>query len=84
MHACTPTYTQGRDLYNLGRYIGMSIIQGGSGLPCLADPVYDYFCTGKSTDVKIANKDIPENVLSFVVNKVSHQFSIVMYCYSYA
>ena len=49
----------------------MSITQGGSGFPFLAEPVYQYICTGECTNVNIATIDIPDPMLRFVVRKVS-------------
>ena len=63
---------QGQDLFNLGRYIAMSICQGGCGFPFLAQPVYTYLCTGKITEVVLASSDAPDPVLQFVLQKVSN------------
>ncbi len=58
------------DLYNLGRYTAVSIIQGGSGLPCLAEYVYNYLCTGKCTSTAVCDTDIADPALLFVLDKV--------------
>ena len=57
---------QGQDLFNLGRYIAMSICQGGCGFPFLAQPVYTYLCTGKITEVVLASSDAPDPVLQLI------------------
>ena len=49
----------------------MSIIQGGSGFPFLAPPVYDYLVTGKCTGITVDNRDVPDHLLQFVLQKVS-------------
>ena len=59
-------------LFNLGRYVAMSICQGSSGFPFLAEPVYMYLCTGKSTDISIDNWDAPDLVLQFALQKVNN------------
>lgn len=61
---------QRNELYHLGQYIAMSIVQGGCGLPCLADPVYEYICSGKCTYLDVDNEEIPDSKLKFVVQKV--------------
>ena len=48
----------------------MSIVQGGSGFPFLAPPVYDYFVTGKCTDVTVENCDVPDRTLQCILQKV--------------
>ena len=63
--------TQMKDLYNLGRYIAMSVAQGGSGFPFLAEPVYKYLCTGECTGIQLSNEDAPDPTLKFVLEKVS-------------
>lgn len=55
---------------NLGQFVAMSIIQGGSGFPFLAPPVYEYFVTGKCTDVTVENDDIPDHMVKYIVEKV--------------
>ena len=71
--------TQANDFYNLACYISMSICQGGSGIPFLAQPVYSYLCTGKSTGITVDNADIPDPVLQFVVEKVHSNYMVVLY-----
>ena len=51
----------------------MSICQGGSGLPFLAEPVYKYVCTGELGEIDIAAEDIPDPSLKFVIQKVRIQ-----------
>ena len=46
-------------MYNFGRYVSMSICQGGSGIPFVAQPVYRYLCTGKATGINVNNVDNP-------------------------
>ena len=48
----------------------MSVAQGGSGFPFLAEPVFDYLCTGRCTGISINIPNIPDPTLQFVVHKV--------------
>lgn len=64
------TCTQARHFYNLGVYMGMSICQGGSGFPYLAESVYTYICTGKCTEIAVESEDAPDPLLKFVLEKV--------------
>jgi len=48
----------------------MSIVQGGNGFPFLAEPVYDYLCTGRCTGISVGITTIPDPTLQFVVTKV--------------
>jgi len=57
----------------------MSICQGGSGIPFLAQPVYTYLCTGKCTGISVGHADIPDPVLQFVMQKV-HAVPSVCVC----
>jgi len=64
------TVLQNHSFYNLGRYVVMSIVQGGNGFPFLAEPVYDYLCTGRCTGISVGITTIPDPTLQFVVTKV--------------
>ncbi len=37
---------QNREFFSLGQYVGMSVAQGGSGLPVLAKQLYSYIVAG--------------------------------------
>ena len=50
--------------------MAMSVCQGGSGLPFLAEPVYNYLCTGELREIEITTEDIPDPSLQFVIQKV--------------
>ena len=58
-------------LYQIGRYTGISILQGGSGLPLFSESVYSYMSTGKLTGFEIPNGLLPDHTLRYVVEKVS-------------
>ena len=64
-------FSQNNDFVSLGLvYTVLSIIHGGSGMPVFAEPVYDYFITGKYQKVEIDARDIPDTVLKFIIEKV--------------
>lgn len=54
----------------MGRYIAMSISQGGIGIPFLAPPVYDYICSELCTGLSMESADLPDPTLKFVIEKV--------------
>ena len=37
----------------------MSVVQGGSGFPLLADAVIDYLSIGKNTGIQVPDEDLP-------------------------
>ena len=52
-------------------FVAMSIVQGGCGVPFLADPVYDDIVQGKCRAVQVDHRDIPQHALKDTVQKVS-------------
>jgi len=40
------TLVYAREFFFLGQYVGMSIANGGPGIPFLAEPVYAYLVSG--------------------------------------
>jgi len=51
--------TQKKDFMHIGWYAGISLVQGGPGFPLLADAVYKYLCTGKTTNIEVDDEDLP-------------------------
>ena len=49
----------------------MSILQGGSGLPFFAPPVYNYLVHGSCTGISIDTADVPDPALKSTLEKVS-------------
>ena len=43
----------------IGWYAGISVVQGGPGFPLLSDSVYQYLCTGETTNIEIDDEDLP-------------------------
>jgi len=50
----------------------MSITQGGPGFPILADSVFTYFATGKTTNVQIDVDDLPPAIKCLVEQVIVH------------
>ena len=48
----------------------MSITQGGSGLPFVAECVYKYLCSGESTGISVPTDKVPDRTLRFALEKV--------------
>ena len=44
---------------HIGWYAGISFVQGGPGFPLLANAVYQYLCTGETSNVEIDDEDLP-------------------------
>ena len=61
---------QKSDFKNLGILIGMSIVQGGPGLPMLHPAVYQYMTTGKYLDVNMSVKGIPDAGVRILIDQV--------------
>ena len=62
--------SQERDLFLVGQYVGMSILQGCGGFPFLSDGVFKYLTTGEALGVNVKNGDIVDGTVRFVINKV--------------
>ena len=41
----------------------MSITQGGSGLPFVAECVYKYLCSGESTGISVPTDKVPDQMM---------------------
>lgn len=63
-------YPQARDLFYLGQYVAMSIVQGCSGFPFLSEGVYKYFTSGEGLGIVVKNEDVVDYTLRFILNKV--------------
>lgn len=51
--------------------MAMSLVQGGSGYPFIAPPVYDYLCDIDLLKIEITVEDIPIAEIRRFVQKVS-------------
>ena len=63
---------QNNEVLHLGKFVAMSVTQGGGGFPFLAPPVYEYITTGKYTNIAVSTTDIPDMTLKFAVEKVQY------------
>ena len=48
----------------------MSITQGGSGIPFVAECVYKYLCSGESIRISVPPDKVPDRMLRFALEKV--------------
>lgn len=58
----------------MGQLVGMSILQGGNGIPYLAREVYSYIITGKYSMFDVAVEDVPTGMLKSVIEEVNNEF----------
>eukprot|EP00731_Ephydatia_muelleri_P010443 Em0005g1029a len=56
---------------------GLSPLKGGCGIPCLADPVYEYITSGKCSSIVVSSDDIPELAMRDTVEKWKMKDDIV-------
>ena len=59
------------DIRLVGKYIAMSMTQGGHGFPCLAPCVYHYLVSGELTGAVVETSDVPDHQLQVILEKVS-------------
>ena len=64
---------QEKKFYLAGKLIAMSIVQDGSGFPCLAPPVYDYLCGKVDCDISL------EDIACYEVKDFLEQVSMWQY-----
>ena len=50
--------------------IGMSVVQGGPGIPMLHPAVYQYMITDKYTDINVSVKGIPAAGVRALIDQV--------------
>lgn len=76
MHSClyllimSPWFRQAGDFKRLGMLVGMSLIQGGSGLPFLAPAMYDYICGKDVCSIVATTGEIPNAELKATLERV--------------
>ena len=54
----------------LGMYIGMSMLQGGPGLPVLSKRLYGYFTNGVYINLDIKSSEVPDPSVRALLEKV--------------
>lgn len=62
---------QEKEFYYFGQYVAMSIAQGGSGFPFIAESLYHYMATGKCDGSLFNTAHLPDSTLQFVIDKVA-------------
>ena len=67
---CISLAFQNNDFHILGVYTVLSILHGGTGLPFLAKPVFDYLSTGHYSAI-VQETEIPDVSLRFLIKKVA-------------
>eukprot|EP00731_Ephydatia_muelleri_P016435 Em0009g859a len=70
-------FFQQRHFFYFGLFTAMSVVQGGCGIPCLADPVYEYITSGKCSSIVVSSDDIPELAMRDTVEKWKMKDDIV-------
>lgn len=69
------TSLQRNKYYQLGMLMAMSIVQGGSGFPFLAPPIFQYICGVEIRRISISNEDVPEYDVKKLIEDVSFAHS---------
>ena len=59
---------QHRDLYLLGQFTALSIVEGCCGLPLFSEALYEYLCKGQyvGRHSPISDEELPLNVMTVV------------------
>ena len=55
---------------HVGNLMAMSLLQGGSGFPYLAPPMYDYLCGENASSIKVSAEDVPNVDVTLLLQKV--------------
>lgn len=64
---------QTKKIYNVGRLMAMSLVQGGSGFPFFAPPMYQYLCGMEMSSIAVSTQDVPNLEVLSLLEKV-HDF----------
>ena len=59
-----------KKFFYVGNLVAMGLVQGGSGIPFLAPPVYNYLCGMSMQAVKVSLEDAPNFEVQELVEKV--------------
>ena len=65
-------FDQANDLYYIGQLIAMGIVQGSSGVPFLAPPVFDYLCGFSIDTIHVTKDDVPTYEVQQFLKKVQN------------
>ena len=53
--------------------VALSLANGGPGLPCLVESVFNYLCYGLGSKVQPEIEDLPDNEIKQKLEKVNKQ-----------
>lgn len=70
IHAHLYLNIQEKKFYFVGNLIAMGIVQGSSGIPYLAPPVYDYLCGATLESLTLTVEDVPSFEVKEFLEKV--------------
>lgn len=62
----------------VGRLMAMSLVQGGSGFPFFAQPMYEYLCGVDPSSVNISVNDVPNSDAALLLQKVTHALHTIL------
>ena len=66
---------QTKKFYNVGHLMARSLVQGGSGLPFFAPPMYQYICGVEMSSIAVSMQDVPNLEALNLLEKISvHDF----------
>ena len=61
---------QTKKFYHLGRLMSMSLVQGGSGFPFFAPPMFKYLCGVEMSSIEVSQQDVPNLEVLSLLKKV--------------
>jgi len=68
----------------LGKYVAMSVVQGGPGFPYFLQAVYKYITTGDYLNTYVDDRDIPDEgvrrLISEVNTRILKDFADIITC----
>lgn len=64
-------FLQAKKFYHVGQLIAISLVNGGSGFPYMAPPMYQYLCGVDMSENKVSLEDVPSFEVKEMLQKVS-------------
>ena len=52
-----------------GMLIGVSLVQGGSGVPFFAPSTFQYICSGDICSLKVGRSEVPHKSIHDIIDK---------------
>ena len=68
---------QTKKFYHVGRLMAISLVQGGSGFPFFAPPVYQYLCGVEMPTIEL--QDVPNFEVISLLEKVYMQIVMLLF-----